>query len=113
LGVACRHPPSVPTCFTCWSLRPTDASSARIYRRGRWAQVSIPLCGRGGGSTTPPQRASIGGAGGHRSPFRSADVGWFHYASSARIYRRGRWARVSIPLCGRGVVPLRLLSAHL
>jgi hypothetical protein len=38
-------------------LRPADASAARIYKRGRWAQVTVPPCR-------------------HGARFHCADTGW-------------------------------------
>jgi hypothetical protein len=34
----------VPPWFTCWRLRPVDASAACICRRGRWARVPVLPC---------------------------------------------------------------------
>ena len=59
-GVACRRPVAAASAspwFTCRSLRPTDASAARICRRGRWCGSQFHRAGVG---RVPPCRCWMG-----------------------------------------------------
>jgi hypothetical protein len=46
--------------FTCRRLRPADASTTCIQKQGRWAQGTVPPCGRGMGARAQFCRAGRG-----------------------------------------------------
>ena len=78
--VADHCPPaaaSAPSWFTCWSLRPADASTACIHKRRGWAGGTVMQGGRGGTDLPCWARAAVldSGAGWERDGTRRMQCG--------------------------------------